>query len=542
MTPLWSVHDLIEATGGTMVRDFVASGVSIDTRTLAPGDLFVALAGESGDGHAFVRDALAKGAAGAMVHRDVFPSEGADADAVDHNGNDRDGPRHDGSKRGVTDPRGGDPGTCLLRVDDTLAALTRLGAFARARFTGELVAITGSVGKTTTKEMLRRIMAEVGPTHAAVASYNNHWGVPLTLARLPQNARFCVAEIGMNHAGEIAPLARLARPHVAVITTIEKAHVGYLGSIAAIAREKAEILRGLLPGGVAVLPLDNPLFPLLRAAATTISDRAISDGAAPDAGVRIATFGANPASDACLLAAEADADGSNLTVRVNGTEARLRIDAPGRHMAMNAVAALAAAAALGADVRQAADALAGFAPVAGRGARREIVVPHRILPNPRQPCGMAQGAEPVAGEAHDTAVVSAEVARGTARLLDESYNSNGASMRAALAVLRLQPARRRIAVLGDMLELGDEGPPEHLALADAVSEAADLLFTCGPLMCLLCDAVPQRLHAVHAADSTALAPLVADAVRPGDTILVKGSLGSRMKRVVEALDRLGSSV
>ena len=459
MTQLWSTRDLIEATGGEMTAAFAASGVSIDTRTLASGDLFVALRGETGDGHAFVVDALAKGAAGAMVQRDVT-----------------------GAAR-------------LLRVDDTLAALTRLGAYARARFAGRLVAITGSVGKTTTKEMLRRILAAFGPTHAALASYNNHWGVPLTLARLPPEARFCVAEIGMNHAGEIAPLARLARPHVALITTIEKAHVGHLGSIAAIAAEKASIVCGLEPDGVAVLPLDTPLFSLLRDAFEQTRGE----------GMRIATFGANPAADACLLAATADADGTDLTVRVNGTEARLRIDAPGRHMAMNALAALAAAASLGADVRKAAEALAGFAPVAGRGARRDIVVPG-----------------------------------GTALLLDESYNGNGASMRAALAVLRLQPARRRLAVLGDMLELGDEGPAEHLTLADAVTEAADLLFACGPLMRGLCDAVPQRLHAVHAADSAALAPIVARAVRPGDAILVKGSLGSRMQRVVAALDTLGS--
>jgi UDP-N-acetylmuramoyl-tripeptide--D-alanyl-D-alanine ligase len=473
MTTLWSARDLAEATGGTMPGEFAATGVSIDTRTLAPGDLFVALRGENDDGHRFVTDALAKGAAGAMVHRDIA------------------GASH------------------LLRVDDTLAALTRLGAYARTRFGGRLVAVTGSVGKTTTKEMLRRILAAFGPTHAAVASYNNHWGVPLTLARMPPEARFCVAEIGMNHAGEIAPLARLARPHVAVITTIEKAHIGQLGSIAAIAEEKAAILRGLEPDGVAVLPLDNQLFSLLRDAAA----------ARRDDGVRITTFGANPAADACLLAAEADADGTDLGVRINGTEARLRIGAPGRHMAMNALAALAGAAALGADVRMAATALAGFAPVAGRGARRAIVV-----------ASGSAGSGP-GGSARD----------GTLLLLDESYNGNGASMRAALEVLRLQPARRRIAVLGDMLELGDEGPVEHLALAEAVAGAADRLFACGKLMRGLCDAVPERLHAVHAADSEALAPIVAGAVRPGDAILVKGSLGSRMRHVVAALDALGSN-
>jgi UDP-N-acetylmuramoyl-tripeptide--D-alanyl-D-alanine ligase len=494
MIPLWTARDLVEATGGAMTKDFAASGVSIDTRTIATGDLFVALLGEAGDGHDFVLDALAKGAAGAMVHRDV-----AGATNSSH-------------------------AASLLRVDDTLAALTRLGAYARARFTGKLVAITGSVGKTTTKEMLRRILAAFGPTHAAVASYNNHWGVPLTLARLPPDARFCVAELGMNHAGEIAPLTRLARPHLAVITTIEKAHVGHLGSIAAIAAEKATILRGLQPNGVAVLPLDSELFPVLRDAAETTGVE----------GMRIVTFGANPNADACLLAVEADADGSTLEVRVNGTAARLRIDAPGPHMAMNALAALAAAASLGADVRMAADALAGFAPVAGRGARRQIAVPDRKVPEGVTPAGMTPDAT-----TPDATIPNGATPTGAALLLDESYNGNGASMRAALAVLRLQPARRRLAVLGDMLELGDEGPAEHLALADAVAVSADLLFACGPLMRALCDALPERLHAVHAPDSAALGPLVARAVRPGDAILVKGSLGSRMRLVVQALDELG---
>ncbi|HTC12133.1 MAG TPA: UDP-N-acetylmuramoyl-tripeptide--D-alanyl-D-alanine ligase [Acetobacteraceae bacterium] len=455
MSALWSTRDLVEATGGAMLTDFTASGVSIDTRTLAPGDLFVALRGEAGDGHGFVPDALAKGAAGAMVHRDVTHA------------------------------------ARLLRVDDTLAGLTRLGGYARARFTGRVVAVTGSVGKTTTKEMLRQILSAFGPTHAAVASYNNHWGVPLTLARMALDARFCVAEIGMNHAGEIAPLSRLARPHVAVITTVEKAHIGYLGSLAAIAAEKASILQGLEPDGVAILPIDSPMFSLLREAA----------GAA-----RIVTFGSNPQADACLLAAESDATGSDLRVRVSGTETALRIEAPGRHMAMNALAALAASAAMGADVRAAADALAGIAAVTGRGLRREIAVPG-----------------------------------GSALLLDESYNGNGASMRAALEVLRLQPVRRRIAVLGDMLELGEEGPAEHVALAGPVIEAADLLFACGPLSRQLFDAVPERSRGAHAADSAALAPVVARAVRAGDAVLVKGSLGSRMKRVVEALDGLGSA-
>src|ERR1700733_10673909 len=290
MTPRWTAHDLLEATGGTMGAPFAATGVSIDTRTIHPGDLFVALRGETSDGHAFVADAIAKGAAGAMVHRPV-PEVSR-----------------------------------LLLVDDTLAGLHRLGGYARHRFTGQLVAVTGSVGKTTTKEMLRTILSTLGHTHAAVASYNNHWGLPLTLARMPPDAAFCVAEIGMNHAGEIAPLAQLAQPHVAVITAIEAAHIGYLGSIEGILDEEASLLRALLPDGVAVLPADSPLLPRLRLAA----------GAA-----RVVTFGASLGANVRLTQLNADADGSDVGVEVHGHPVRFRLNAPGRHMAMNALAAIA---------------------------------------------------------------------------------------------------------------------------------------------------------------------------------------------------------
>jgi UDP-N-acetylmuramoyl-tripeptide--D-alanyl-D-alanine ligase len=451
VTALWTAHDLTEATGGAMAAPFAATGVSIDTRTIQQGDLFVALQGETGDGHRFVSDALAKGAAGAMVHRDV-------AD-----------------------------GGHLLVVDDTLAGLHRLGGYARQRFADRLVAVTGSVGKTTTKEMLRTTLSAFGRTHAAVASYNNHWGLPLTLARMPRDAEFCVAEIGMNHAGEIAPLARLARPHVAVITAIENAHIGYLGSIEAIADEKAELLRALEPGGVAILPADTPLLPRLLEAAGD---------------ARVVTFGERPAAHVRLLDLAMDADGSDVVAESDGERIAFRLNAPGRHMAMNALAALAAARHL-ADrpTGQIAGALEGFAPIVGRGARRQI---------------MLKG--------------------GAALLLDESYNGNPASMRAALEVLRLQPARRRIAVLGDMRELGDVGPAEHRRLAADVAAAADCLFACGPLMRELFDAVPASMRRTHSPDSASLAPVLAHSIAAGDVILVKGSLGSRMKLVVNALE------
>jgi UDP-N-acetylmuramoyl-tripeptide--D-alanyl-D-alanine ligase len=445
---LWTAAELVEATGGVLSRPFDADGLSIDTRTLAQGELFVALQGEGRDGHAFVKDALAKGASGAMVHAQL-------------------------------------PGP-VLRVDDTLAGLTRLGGFARWRFGGRLVAVTGSVGKTTTKEMLRLVLSGFGPTHAAVASYNNHWGVPLTLARMPRDAAFGVAEIGMNHVGEIAPLARLARPHVAVITTVAKAHVGHLGSIEAIADEKASIMAGLEPGGIAVLPADCAELPRLRAKAGEAT---------------VLTFGADAEADVRLVHLEADADGSLIHVDLIGHTASLRLNAPGQHMAMNALATLAVVTALGLEPARAIEVLETFEPLTGRGARREI------------PVGC-----------------------GTALLLDESYNGNGASMRAALDVLRLQTARRRVAVLGDMLELGDEGPTEHTGLAEAVVGSVDCLFTCGPLMRRLFDAVPDEVRGFHAVNAAALAPVVAKALRRGDAVLVKGSLGSGMKRVIEAVE------
>ena len=435
------------ALGGTMTAPFHASGVSIDTRTLQPGDLFVALQTGNGDGHAHVAAALAKGAAGALVHR-----------------------QHD-----MPDD------ASLVVVGDTLAGLTALGAFARQRFTGAVVAVTGSVGKTTTKEMLRTVLAASGPTHASVASYNNHWGVPLSLARMPPDADYAVLEIGMNHPGEIAPLAELAAPDVAVITGVEPAHIGNMGSLEAIADEKASIAQGVLQGGTLVVPADAAL-----------RDRLVAHAHA----LQVAEFGGGETQ---IL--HEDADGTEVSARIGGATQRFRIGAPGRHMVDNALAALTAAHALGADVAAGARALAAFQPVGGRGARRPIL-------------------------------------DGAALLLDESYNASGASVRAALSVLRLIPATRRVAVLGDMLELGEYSRAEHEALAPPVLQAADVTYSCGPWMRYLFDALPEAQRGAHAEDSAALAGIVAADVREGDVLLVKGSLGSRMHRVVDALTAL----
>ena len=446
MSPLWEADELAAAVGAAG-PGFAVNGVSIDTRTLQPGNLFVALEGER-DGHDFVAEALAKGAAGALVSRDM-------------------------------------PGR-VLRVEDTLAGLNRLGAASRARTRAKIIAVTGSVGKTTTKEMLRTCLGAFGTVHAAEASFNNHIGVPLTLARMRRGVDFGVFEIGMNHPGEILPLARLVRPDVAVITCVDRAHLGLMGSEAAIAAEKASVFAGLSLGGTAVLPGDSKFLALLRSKVP--------------AGARQLVFGVD-AGDAHFLKVKSSAETSDISAQIAGTTVKFRLAAPGLHMAVNAMAVLAVASALRLDVAAAAAALEEFLPFAGRGARRNIPVPG-----------------------------------GKVLLLDESYNASGASMRAALAVLALAPGRH-VAVLGDMLELGEAAEAEHLALLPDVLAAADQIFTCGVWTKSLFDSLPQSKQGAHASDAATLAPLVQAALRAEDTVLVKGSYGSRMRDVISLLER-----
>jgi UDP-N-acetylmuramoyl-tripeptide--D-alanyl-D-alanine ligase len=454
MTALWTAEALRAATGGALEGEPVVTGVAIDSRAVQPGDLFVALR-DARDGHDFVAAALEKGAAAAMVDRDV-------------------------------------PGAPLLRVADTLAGLQALGAAGRARSRARIVAITGSVGKTTTKDMLRHALSAFGATHAAVASYNNQWGLPLTLARMPDSAEYGVLEIGMNHRGEIAPLARLAQPHVVAITQIGAAHVGHLGSLDEIAAEKSDILEGLLAGGTAVLPRDSQFFPML-------AERARAAGAS------VVGFGEHAAAEARLISADCGPLSSTAEVALHGQRLTLSIGAPGRHLVHNALCALAAGVALGVDAARFAAALDSFRPGAGRGARVALPLPG-----------------------------------GEALLLDESYNGQPPAMRAALAVLGTQKAARRIAVLGDMRELGEFGPALHEGLLPDVVANADLVFCCGPLMVGLYDRLPEALRGAHAPTSEELAPLVRAAVRPGDVVLVKGSLGTRMAAVVGALKSEGA--
>jgi UDP-N-acetylmuramoyl-tripeptide--D-alanyl-D-alanine ligase len=467
MMPLWTKDEIVAATGARPLgqpRD--ATGVSIDTRTLAAGDLFFAIKGDVHDGHAFVRAALEKGAAAAVV-----------------------------SQEKAAELEGAGP---LLVVPDVLDAMVRLGRSARARSQASIVAVTGSVGKTGTKEAMRLALARLGPTHAAVASYNNHWGVPLTLARMPRDAAYGVFEIGMNHAGEIEPLARMVRPHVAVITTVEPVHIEFFRSISAIADAKGEIFAGLEPGGVAVLNRDNPHFERVRAHALA------------SAAGRIVTFGEGERADVRAERIILKADVSVVEARILGQPLVYRVGAPGRHVAMNSLGVLAAIKALGGDLALAALALAELKPPVGRGE-----------------CTVLD-------------------AGGAFTLVDESFNANPASMRAALANLRTmdpRPRGRRIAVLGDMLELGPDGPALHRELAPAVAESrADLVFAAGPLMANLVEALPPERRGGYAGTAAELEAAVLANVRAGDVVMVKGSKGILVSRIVKALkERYGAS-
>ena len=419
--------------------------------------MFVALKAER-DGHDFVPAAFAAGAAAALVSSDHARSAGAGA---------------------------------LLRVADPLIALAAIGSAARTRSDARIVAVTGSAGKTGTKEMLRLCLSDAGQTHASEKSYNNHWGVPLTLARMPRSAGYGVLEIGMNHAGEIAPLVRLVRPHATVITTVEPVHLEYFPSVEAIAEAKAEIFSGLVPGGTAVLPYDNPHFALLKARAAAV-------------GADIVSFGYGEAADVRCIQANMDARGSSVIAGVGTQRFPYRIGAPGEHYVKNSLAVLAALRALGADPMRCLPALVQAAAPAGRGARSVL---------------KAEG--------------------GSILLVDESYNANPASVRAALAAMATVPRAdfpRRVAVLGDMLELGSAAADLHRGLKEAVDAAGiDLVFACGPMMKLLHGDLKRAQQGAWAPSSAELQPTLLDALRAGDVVMIKGSLASRMGPLAEAV-------
>lgn len=463
--PLWTglglVAPLKARVEGGVPRG--VSGISIDTRTLEPGDLFFAIKGDNTDGHDYVDKAVSAGAGACVVDE-------AHADAMAGKGK-------------------------LYIVKDVLEAMTDLGRAARARTQARVIAVTGSVGKTSTKEALRLALTPAGSVHASAASYNNHWGVPLSLARMPKTTRFAISEIGMNHAGEIIPLTAMVRPHVAIVTTVAPVHLEFFPSIEAIADAKAEIFSGLEPGGLAIVNRDSPYFQRLDTAA-----RASAAG-------HVSTFGAHEDADARFVAFVPAPDHSQITAIVAGREISFRLGAPGRHLAENALAVLLAAHAVGADLEVAATALAFFQAQKGRGER--IVV-----------------------KTND----------GAFTLIDESYNANPASMRAALALAgTLEPAKNgcRIAVLGDMLELGAISRDLHAGLAeDIFANKIDLVFAAGPMMRSLADALSGHVPVEWRNAAADLQPAVLNAVRNGDVVVVKGSNGSRMAPIVSALKNI----
>ena len=468
---LWTAAEAAQATGGRAQGDWQANGVSIDTRTLQPGDLFVALKAAR-DGHEFVAQALDKGAAAALV---THVPEGVAADAP------------------------------LLIVDDVQTGLEALGIAGRARMTGKVVAVTGSVGKTSTKEMLAGMLSDQGRTHASVASYNNHWGVPLTLARMPADTEFAVIEIGMNHPGEIAPLARMARPHVVMVTTVAAAHLEAFGNIEGIAAEKASIVEGLEPEGTAVLNCDIETFPILEAAAQA-------------AGARVITFGESDAAHHRVLSLETVDGTSVVQARAWRSPLLYKVSAPGRHFAVNALGALAAAWTMGADRALLIASLGRWQPYSGRGAH-EII---RLDPT-------------------ETDL--------NLHLIDDAYNANPTSMAAALDVLAASPVRdgtgrvrlgRRIAFLGDMKELGPDAAALHAGLADlAAMKRIDTIHCVGPLMKHLYKALPDHQRGVWTETSSAMEGDISHKVDSGDVVLAKGSLSMNMARIVDAIRKMG---
>jgi len=461
---LWSIGDFVDAMSGRPVSRLPngVSGISIDSRTAMPGDAFFAIKGDRFDGHDFAGAAMARGVALLVVSKAKLPALGR-----------------------LTAP--------MIVVDDVLEALMRLGVAARARSKARIVAVTGSVGKTTTKDMLWQVLSEVGSVHASTASFNNHWGVPLTLARMPRDTRFGVFEIGMNHPGEIRPLVKMVRPHVAVVTAIAAAHLGHFRDLAGIAAAKAEIFEGVESGGYALLNRDSERFEQLKETAAAC-------------GVdHIRAFGEHQEADIRLLSVEPHAEGSKAQVDFDGNTIELSVGLPGRHMVQNAVAVLGAATFAGADTAAVAEALGTITPTKGRGTRHSL-----------------------------------KAETGAITLIDESYNANPASMEAAIALLRdAAPGAdgRRIAVLGDMLELGDFSEQLHRALAEPLKAAGiDVVLLAGPEIRVLDDALADGApRCVYRSTVEELLPVLMETVRAGDVVMIKSSNGIGFSRLVAAL-------
>ncbi len=465
MSSLWLADELIEAMGGRPLgtMPMAVTGISIDTRSLVPGDAFFAIKGDAMDGHDFATAAVKAGASLLVVAEGKLPALGR-----------------------LTAP--------MIVVPDVLAALEKAGAAARARTKARIIAVTGSAGKTTTKEALRHGLSAVGKVHASAASFNNHWGVPLTLARMPADCDYAVFEIGMNHEGEIRPLVKLVRPHVAIVTLIAAAHLGHFKTLDDIAKAKAEIFEGVEHGGAALINRDDQRWGLLGKLAR-------------EAGVeKIVGFGEHAKAVYRLTNLALHADHSLITARIGGKEIAARIGAPGRHIVQNALAVLGAADLVGADVAKVALALESLSPEPGRGKRH-------VLRHPKGPI----------------------------TLIDESYNANPASMQAAMALLDATPVSgegRRIAVLGDMLELGSHSAKLHSALAGLIAGTrTDLILLAGPEMKSLAEALPEDVKVEYRPGAEDLKPVLIDTVRPGDVVMIKSSKGIGFSKLVDALIR-----
>lgn len=458
---LWTIEELLQATGGELVGEVSAplNGVAIDSRAIKQGDIFVAIKGDRTDGHIYAAAALKAGAGLAIVSRPDDEMRAAGA---------------------------------LLVVPDALEALEHMGRAARQRVAGKVIAVTGSVGKTTTKDALKVALSACGSTHAAVSSFNNHWGVPLTLARMSRATAFGVIEVGMNHAGEIETLIDMVRPHVAIITAIAESHIGHFDSLTGIANAKAEIFTGVVSGGVALINRDSEFHDHLAGKAR---DCGITDirgfGEAEDADIRLVRFTLH---DSC----------SCMTADVRGEQVTCKLGAPGRHVVQNALAVLGACQAAGADLARCALALANITPPSGRGVRHKL---------------QTDGVK--------------------VNLIDESYNANPASVRAALEMLAASEPEghgRRIAVLGDMLELGAHSADLHAGLVDPIGSAdVDKVFVCGEHMKHLWAELPPSRRGAHEATSAELIEPLLASIQSGDIIMVKGSLGSKMAVVVDAI-------
>ncbi len=457
---LWTSKEVMQATGGVTSSYWQSKGISIDSRVVEPGDLFVAIVGPNSNGHQYVVNALAKGAVAAVIDQSGFALP---SDMKNEN---------------------------LLYVENTKIGIENLAHFARGRTDAKIIVVTGSVGKTGSKEMLKLVLSEQGKTTATLGNLNNHWGLPLSLTRMPKNTEFGVFEMGMNHAGEITPLTKMARPHVALITTVELAHSEFFNSIEDIADAKAEVFNGIEPSGTVVLNIDSPMFGRLN-------DAAINCGI-----LDIRTFGSHDNANCRLVNVELSANGSNVEIQLNGKQIKFKIGVPGLHWVQNALGVLCSVDAAGADAEMASQKLKDMVGLKGRG--RQYVLPHD---------------------------------GGTFLMIDESYNASPASMNAAIEVLgntQVDGYGRKIAVLGDMLELGTQAKVIHEVLAEKlVKNEIDLIFATGQNMLDLWARLPSQMQGFHAMTAQELSPLVHSVIRSGDVVMIKGSLGSKTNLIVE---------